>query len=143
MLATRIRRLACAAAALVTLAACKGDSLTAPLSVFGTFNLQSVNGKALPYVVVDSIPGQPAFRIEVMSPSSLTINADKTFRFVLTLKSAAGGSSSVNTETATGMYTLSGNTVSLTANGETLTGDWDGNNTLTLRGDGDLLVFKR
>ena len=142
MLAIQIRRVAIAAA-LVTLAACKGDSSTAPMSVVGTFNLQSVNGKALPYAVVDSVPGQPAFRVEILSPSSLTINADKTFRFALTLKTAVGGSSSVATETATGVYTLAGNTVSLTANGETFAGEWDGNNTITLRGDGDLLVFKR
>ncbi len=146
MRALQIRHAAVAMATLLVMAACETDSSTAPapVSVVGTFALQSVNGSPLPYSVVDSIPGQGQFTVEIMSPSSLSVNADKSFRFVLTVRTSFAGSAPlVATETVMGTYTVAGTTMSMTANGETLTAQWDGSNTLTLGNGTEIMVFKR
>ena len=145
MFASRIRRAAVvtATAAFVSLAACGGDSSTGPASVFGTFTLQSVNGKALPATIVDSLNGQPVSTIVIKSPSSLTINSGGTFAFTLTLTATQPGMAPVTaTQTINGTYTLTARTLSLTAKGETIAGNWDGD-TITLNDTGEVLVFRR
>lgn len=138
-----IRRAVFASTALFTLTACGSDSATGPASVVGSFSLQTVNGKALPYVFTDSTEGFP-ITVEIMSPSAITINADGSFRFSLTFKvSAVGASTTTATDVATGTYTRAGNTLSMTANGSTLRADWDGGDTLTLVDSGEVMVFKR
>ena len=133
-----------AAATLLILAACGGDSPTASASVVGTFALETVNGKALPYVLADSAFQGSAVRVEVVSPSMMKFKSDMSFQFILTMKvSASGVPLMVEADTATGTYSLTGRQLSMTASGSTIRADWDGANSLVLNATPNVLVFGR
>ncbi len=133
-----------AAAALLALAACGGDSPTASASVVGTFALETVNGRALPHVIADSAFQGGTMRVEVVSPSMMKLKADMSFQFIVTIKvSASGIPPVVEADTATGTYSLAGRHLSMTASGSTIQGDWDGANSLVLTATPDVLVFRR
>lgn len=144
MFARRPHIASIAAAALLTLSACGGDSPAASASVVGTFSLETVNGKALPYVLADTAFQGSVLRVEVVSPSMMKLKSDMTFQFTVTTKvSATGVPPMVEASTATGTYSLTGRHLSMTASGSTLQADWDGSNSLVLNATPDVLVFKR
>jgi len=104
------------------IAAC-GDS-TAPETVVGVYAMQSINGSAPPAVV-----GQDASGTLEVTGGQVSLNADQTFsdRTDFRFTDASTGAVTTTQDVATGTYTRSGNTVTLTPTGESpysLT--WDG-----------------
>ena len=121
------------------LAACGDDDGVGPgADVVGTFNLQTINGAALPAVVLQI----GADRIEITS-GSIALNENRTFSAALTFRETVGGVVTTETETDSGTYTVSGNTVQLTAaNGTVATATISGN-TLTSNQQGFNLVYRK
>jgi hypothetical protein len=98
------------AATAVLTTACGGDSSTGPgASVVGTYSLQTVNSKALPYVAYDD----GTEKIEVLS-DSYTLTATGTYTNETVVRTTIGGTPTTDTYSYDGTYTQSGNTVTLT-----------------------------
>jgi hypothetical protein len=135
---------------LALLAACGGDSATAPdprpttTSIAGTYNLQTVNGAPPPVIIFQS----GADRVEVMS-GNFTVNANSTFSNTHTFRATSGGQTVTLTETCTGTYALTGNSLSFSeaTSGELCGGTFTGTvsgNTLTVAYDATLqAVYRR
>src|SRR6185295_12055911 len=90
-------------AGLLGLAACDASNnvTIVPNSLTGTFVLQTVNGAALPAVVIDS--ANPALRIDALS-GAITINGNNTFSDVTSFRQTLRGVVSTRTVTCTGTY---------------------------------------
>ena len=118
--------------------ACGGDS-TSPSSVAGTYNLQTIDGQSLPFVIFQD----GADKNEVMSGFE-RLNSDGTFSQSMTFRLTEGGQVSTETETADGSWRQSESAITLTYGGSvgTLTGSLSGN-TLTLVEQGLVLVFRK
>lgn len=143
MLAPLSRRLLIGIAAAVVVA-CGGDSITASDSPSGSYTLQTVNGRALPYALIDTVEGGVAFKLEVLSPSTLTIGTGSDWRFILSSRASFGGFVDVATDTVSGTFTRSGSALTLNSAGdEVFRGTWTPPDQVTLTADGDVLVFKR
>lgn len=141
-----VTRLATLLFATAALAACddKPDifnvvtPITPITTIAGTFNLQTLNGQVLPQTIVDN-------GVTVsLTASSLTLVTTNTTTgsFTLTLTTQVDAETPV-TDTTTGTYTLNGTALSLVANGNTLTGSWDGANAITLTEFGMTAVYIR
>ena len=89
------------------LAACDDNNnvTIVPNVLVGNFVLQSVNGVALPAVVVDS--ANPALKIVALA-GAITINANNTFADITTIRQTLSGVVSTRTVTCTGTYTVVG-----------------------------------
>ena len=85
------------------LASCddNGEPTIVPNVVRGTFALQTVNGAALPAVVVDS--ANPLLRIDALS-GSITINDNNTFVDVTAIRQSLRGVTTTRTVTCAGTY---------------------------------------
>jgi hypothetical protein len=143
MNATFARRILLIAAATAAIA-CSGDSATGPsATVSGTYSLSTVNGKALPFVVTDTVDGQ-VFTSTVLAPFTLALNSDKSMRMIGTFRVVIAGQTQTFTDTATGTYTVSGNAVTLNSSeGDVLSGTWNGSDMLTISDPPDVLVFRK
>jgi hypothetical protein len=128
-------------------AAC-GDSdnlnFVTPLSQLGTFALVSVNGNALPAIVVDTV--SPPVTITALS-GQIVINANRTFTSAVTLQQNFAGTITTTTRSCTGTWTSNVTTVtfveeSTTNCGRTFTGTFVGT-TLTASVLGVSAVFAR
>jgi hypothetical protein len=127
-------------------AAC-GDSdnlnFVTPLSQLGTFTLVSVNGNALPAIVVDSV--SPPLIISALS-GQIVINANRTFSSTVALQQSLAGVITNSTRSCTGTWSSPGiNTITFveaaTTNcGRTFTGTFVGT-TLTASVLGVSAVF--
>lgn len=119
-----MRRLLVLASALL-LSACGGDSSTTPTgaSIAGTWNLTSVNGASLPFVVQAANP-----KVEVLS-DVLTISAAGTFTQATSIRLTQGTSVTTQNATDAGTYTLNGTAASFrfTSDGSTGTATISGN----------------
>jgi hypothetical protein len=130
--------------ALAVAAACGGDSSTGPESIAGSYSLQTVNGKGLPYALLDTVEQGVAFKIEVVSPTTLTLGASADFRLVLTTRTSFGGITEIQSDTISGTYARAGTALTLASPGqEVITATWDQGDSVTLSGGGDVLVFRR
>lgn len=88
------------------LAGCaNNDTVIPPNALTGRFNLQAVNGTALPAVVVDS--ANPALRIDALS-GAIVVNANDTFTDVTSIRQTLRGVTSTRTVTCSGTYTVVG-----------------------------------
>ena len=118
-----------------------GDSPTEPEDVPGTYNLQIVNERSLPFFTSSSITGLRTY----ITAWSITLNQDMTcsesvewrytdliFRFF------------ENTKTDVCTYTFDDGAITLTfsASAKILTGSMSGSS-LTITDDGDVFVFER
>ena len=128
---------------LIAAAACGSDNSTAPKRMEGTYTMQSIDGQTLPMIYYDDpTAGQ---RVEVLS-GSITLNSNGTYTSPWSLRITDAGTVSPYSETCTGTYTRSVNTITLTEVdnqafcGGTFNAEWDGNNTLTEEGS---VVYKR
>jgi hypothetical protein len=132
-------------AATVVATACSGDSNAPDNSFVGSYGLISVNGEPLPITIID----QPGLTL-TLSSGSMILNANNSFTQTITLATVVDGAAAPPEQlSCTGSYTRSGNSFTLTApasddcSGDTLTGTRDGN-TLTFSDDtGETLVFRR
>jgi hypothetical protein len=88
------------------LASCgTGDVTIVPNVLTGTFALQTVNGVAIPAVVIDS--ANPALRLDALT-GSITINANNTFSDITSFRQTLRGVVSTRLVTCTGTYRVVG-----------------------------------
>ena len=120
---------------LVCLAAlgCGGDDGVGPKTIPGTYALVSINGDNVPATIVQV--GNDKYEI---TSGTFTLNANGTFSNTHSDRTTEGGNVSTDTWTCTGVWSQSGNSISLVESESTdcggeATGEWDGNNTLTIR----------
>jgi hypothetical protein len=134
-------------AAVALIPACS-DSTGPNRAVTGSYTLISVNGVLMP--VVFSVDQFFTLRI---TAGNLTLTSDNKFTASATYEQtlAGGGAKTTDTETCTGTYSMSGNTITFTeANsnnsncGGVYTGTWDGENSLTVEfDDGVQALFEK
>lgn len=127
----------CAVALLAFAAACGGgDGVSEPVSVAGTYTLQSVNGAPLPFVLFD----ESGYKLELTAASYVLTGAG-TFTNSATFRETEGGAVLTSTETFTGQYTLSASIVTFTdSDGEVYTGTISGGN-LVFNDEGLTAIF--
>jgi hypothetical protein len=127
----------CAAAVLAFTAACGGsDGVSEPVSVAGTYTLQSVNGGPLPFVIFD----ESGYKLEITAASYVLTSAG-TFTNSATYRETESGTVTMSTETYSGQYTLTDSTVTFTdSDGEVYTATISGGN-LLFNDDGLTAVF--
>jgi len=136
-----ISRLLFILAAVAIIPACS-DSTSPDRAVAGNYTLISVNGVLLP--VVFSVEQLFTLRI---TAGTLTLNSTNTFTATVTYEQtlAIGGVKTTDTQTCTGTYAVSANTITFTeansnnANcGGVYTGTWDGKDSLTVDFDAEV-----
>jgi hypothetical protein len=129
-----------ALAALILAASCGGDS-TAPttVSVAGTWNLQTINGTALPYVLEQTGADKTEITSDVFNVASTG-----SFTQTTTVRFTQNGAVTTQSVADAGSYTVSGTAVNFTFNsdGSTGTGSLSGN-TLTVTSSGFAFVYKK
>ncbi|MFL5560338.1 MAG: hypothetical protein ACJ79K_02580 [Gemmatimonadaceae bacterium] len=137
-----MRRLA-VAFLLIVAAACGSDKSTGPKRIEGTYTMQSIDSQTLPMIYYDDpAAGQ---RVEVLS-GSITLSSNGTYSSPWSLRITDAGTVSPYSETCTGTYTRSGNSITMNETdnngfcGGVFNADWDGNNTLTEEGS---VVYRR
>jgi hypothetical protein len=135
--------------AAVMLAGCGSDKATNPLdqsptTLSGTFALQSVNQKTLPYSFTDPEAGSGV--VFSLISDRITFQADGKFSEVTLVSVTQGGQTTgpaTLPSSGTFVYTSSTRAVSLLAiGGARITGTLV-NDTMTLKDDSDTFVFKR
>jgi hypothetical protein len=122
----------------MVLAACGGDEGTGPATVTGTYNLQTVDGAALPYILIQA----GADRLEITG-GRITLNPDNTFSDRTDYRLIEDGDTSTDSETYFGTYTVNGQFVALEYDdGEDTDLILDGA-TLTQNFEGLILVYRK
>ena len=130
-----MKRLATSTVALVVLTgalltAC-GDPFS-PEGVSGVYNLETLNGNSLPASSVDGT---------LVTAGSITLNADGTVIFSLTLEFQSGVPVTV---TNSGTFTLvEPSTIRITVEGDALSFTLDGDRLTLVGEDGDTFVFRK
>ena len=130
-----MRKLAVVSLVLV-LAAC--GLFTEPGSIWGTYNLPTIAGQPLPFVISQD----GADKLE-MTAGHQRLNSDMTYSSSATLRLTEDGVVSTETGTDAGMFTVSGSSLTFTSSdpgGFTLTGSLVGK-TLTLIEEGVVFVY--
>ena len=127
----------------VGFAAC-GDSPTEPTEpedVSGTYNLQTVNERSLPFLP-DFVLTDFAFYL--ITAWSITLNQDMTCSERVERRGTAltGFPTMKTTETDVCTYTFNGGAITLTFPADVLTGSMSGFS-LTITDDGDVFVFEK
>src|SRR5213595_3608321 len=84
---SRMRKLLLACAAVATLGCGGGDSTGPAASVEGTWNLQTVNGSALPFTA--AFVSSPLYRFEILG-DQVIVDADGTFTEYTTSRETQG-----------------------------------------------------
>ena len=118
--------------ALVFAVGCSDDDGSGPnATIEGTYTLRTVNGAAVPYVVVQA----PGLKVELVSVV-WTLQQGGTFTEVATMRFTDETGVNTDVQTTTGTFVRTGNNVTLTetSDGEvsTLMAVWNGDNQLTL-----------
>lgn len=120
--------------------ACSGDS-TGPTeaSVAGTWNLQSVNGTALPFVIAQTGTNKTEITADV-----LTVTSSGSFTEITTVRTTLNGTATTQTVPDAGSYVLNGNNVTFQfqSDGSVGSGTISGN-TLTVSQAGLSLIYKK
>lgn len=120
--------------------ACGGDS-TGPTeaSVAGTWNLQSVNGTALPFIVSQTGTNKVEITADV-----LTVTSSGSFTEITTLRTTQNGTATTQTVADAGSYVLNGNnaTFQFQSDGSIGSGTVSGS-TLTVSQAGLSLIYKK
>ncbi len=117
---------------------CGDDGVGPENSFTGRYDLISVNGESVPYVMAQV--GNHALE---MTAGFLQLNNDETFSTAGTFRETVGGSVSTYHQPASGSWTRTGDQVSLTySNGSVDTAVVSGNQ-LTVTSDGVSFVFRK
>jgi lipocalin-like protein len=135
-----MRRLLSLTLALALIACGDDDSTSAPTnaSVAGTWNLQTVNGSALPFTLSAASP-----KIELLS-SSVNVTANGTWTSTTQTRTTIGTQATTASSTQSGTYTLSGSAVSIrSTDGTTVQAGTVSGNTLTLAQTGLTFVYQK
>ena len=125
----------------VVLAGCGSDSITTPTpidnsAVVGTWNLTTVNGSALPYVLRE----EP--RVELVSDRFVLL-ADGTFTATIAFRIWDNDSNVVQSREDAGTYSLSGTVATFSFNDQTIGTAAVSGNTFTLGGAGAPFVYTK
>lgn len=133
-----LRRASIVAGAFLALA-CGGDSATGVNGqVRGTWNLQTVNGGGLPFIIAQS----GADRYELVS-DQFEFSADGSFSEIAVLRFTEGGITETEQVSDFGTYTTTGTAVTLRySDGYVSTGAFSGSQ-LTMTSEGLALVYRR
>ena len=132
------RMLAICAATTVLLAGCNDDDTTGPAqnAVAGTWNLTTVNGAGLPFVM------QPTPKIELTS-EQLVVSGNGTFTQTSQVRTTNGGNVTNETRTDAGTYSLNGTDAAFIFNGGTTGAGIVSGNTLTVTQPGRSAVYQK
>ena len=117
------------------LAGCRDG--TAPVSMVGTWNLVTVNGAPLPFVLQPADP-----KIEVTSDRFIFVSAG-TFTEDYTFRITNGTTVTSQSTTIGGTYTVSGATVHLVFSDGDVFDTTVSGGTMTLTGNGVVLLYNR
>lgn len=94
-------------AMLAALAACGSDSTTSPQpAVVGDYLLQSVDGKAPPDTVVNTVA-----EVVVFNDGRLSLHSDKSYKLLFHSSKTTSSGTVSDSSGSTGTYSVSGNTV--------------------------------
>jgi hypothetical protein len=122
--------------------ACGGDKVSGPgsESIAGSYSLTTIDGAALPTVVVQA----PDDKLEVTT-GSLSLHGDNSYLLTFNLRETQGGTVTVETLSESGAYSRASETVSFHPSDDS--GDWSASyasgGTLTATLDGVTFVFGR
>lgn len=106
----RILSIAVAAGTLALAGCGSGDDGPMGLDeVAGTYHLETINNAPLPFTTDED----ETYKAEILS-SSITLREDRTFSWAFSGRSTDNGVATINSETFTGTYTLSGSRLTLT-----------------------------
>ena len=124
------------------LAACGGGGATAPVdaAIVGSYQLQTINGFAVPAVYVQSATG----KVEILD-DVYTLNADRTYTEAgHTRTTYATGAVTLSAGVDAGTFTSGNGTVQLVSNeGNGTSSGTMGGGTLTIVDQGASLVYKK
>ena len=127
----------------VTAAACSDDGSGVEAQVEGTYNLQTLGGQALPFVVEED-----GIRFEYVS-SQLVINTNNTFTVGETIRITESGTTQTETFSSDGTWTRTASNVRFsfrdeeTGQTETITAVWNGDNQIMITDEGGLIYVYR
>jgi hypothetical protein len=97
----------CGVFMLAVLAACGSDSTTSPQpAVVGDYSLQSVDGKAPPDTVVNTVA-----EVVVFNDGTLSLRSDKSYKLLFHSSKTTSSGTVSDSSGSTGTYSVSGNTV--------------------------------
>ena len=136
----RTFRPALAAALLLVAAACGSDTGTGPDdgSITGSYTLRTINGQNLPYTTLSS----GLNKAEVLS-SSLSLNADGTFREERSMRRTHAGVAITEAEPKFGTYTSTGSGVTFKATDGAQASGTRGSGSITFVEGGFTFVYGR
>ena len=120
--------------------ACGGDSSTQPVtaSVVGTYQLSTINGSGLPFVLQAANP-----KVEILG-DQLVVNAGGTFSQNTSIRVTNGTAVTTQTLLDAGTYTLNGTAATFMFNSDGSTGTATvGTNQLTIAEGGFSSVYKK
>jgi hypothetical protein len=123
--------LVCAAVAML---GCGGDSTGPAASAEGTWNLQTVNGSALPYTAV--FIASPVYRLEILS-DQVVLDGDGSYVETSQIRETDGTTVTTSTDQDIGNWTQHGSQLNVTSalDGSVATAVLSGN-TLTVNSEG-------
>ena len=126
--------------ATVLLSACGSDSSTnpTPTSIAGTWNLTTVNGAALPYLLQAASGANP--KVEIIS-DQIVISANGTFTQSTQARITQGTTVSTSTLPDNGTYSLTGTAATFVFSDGSAGTATVSNNTLTIAESGISLVY--
>jgi hypothetical protein len=135
-----MRRLVLAIGA-ISLLACGGDSTgLGASSAVGTWNLVTINGSPLPFIVAQT--ANPVYKLEILS-DQFVASSSGAFSDAITYRETNGTTVTTTTDNAVGTWSQSGNTVTVTDDLGTVTMVTISGNTATVSGSGSTAVYLR
>ena len=134
------RRTFAALTLIALVAACGGDTATAPQAeVSGTYALSTINGSPMPFVLGPTQTGT----LSIVS-GNVIVNANGTYSVGFTVRETAGAVSTDATDTGTGTWTRTNETIRFRDDADgTITSAQFASNTLTIVADGFTFVYRK
>jgi hypothetical protein len=119
-------------------AACDDDG-GPELNVEGTYQLQTVNNQALPFV----LDQEGTIYLEELLSAAITLNANGTFTDIATVRTTDNGVVTTESQPDGGIYTQNNSVVSLHYQGGGTINTTVNGNTMTIVGPGLTFVFRK
>ena len=121
------------------LAACGGGGdAIGPSTIAGTYTLQTVNGNALPAVLLEDA----GYKLEVLS-GSYTLNGDNSYSATASFRETENAVVTPSTESESGTYVVRGSSVTFTDSDGFQTGGTISGTNLTLAAAGLTIRYSR
>jgi hypothetical protein len=127
--------LAAAFATTTALAGCGSDSPT-ETTIFGTYNLTTIDGHGLPHSELDGTT-----TVTLVS-GSVTLKSDHTFTRLFNFTETIGTVTQPDPDTSSGTFSVSGSAITFVEDGDMIPGTMQGN-TLTVTNEGRVYVLKK